>query len=325
MKQFKITFVLTLLMSMVGLQAFAAYDTSTKVNVGTLYYYLDRSNNLAEVTSMPSGNYTGDIEIPSSITYAGTNYDVTSIGDKAFAWGYGLTSVTIPNSVTSIGEYAFSSCSGLTSVTIGNSVTSIEKSAFVSCKGLTSVTIPNSVTSIGREAFYGCSGLTSITIGNSVTSIGDYAFLECSGLTSVTIPNSVTSIGSSAFRGCSSLTSITIGSGVKIIGGSTFASCPELTDVTCYAENVPSTETTAFKDSYIEYATLHVPASAVNAYKAADPWKNFKNIIEANPTGIKAIENTQTKNTTIYDMNGVRLSEPKKGINIINGKKVVIK
>lgn len=121
------------------------------------------------------------------------------------------------------------------------------------------------------------------------------------------------------------LTSITIGSGIKTIDISAFASCPELTDVTCYAENVPSTDTDAFKDSYIEYATLHVPASAVNAYKVADPWKNFKSIIEANPTGIKTIENTQIKNTTIYDLNGVRLSEPKKGINIINGKKLVIK
>ena len=30
-------------------------------------------------------------------------------------------------------------------------------------------------------------------------------------------------------------------------------------------------------------------------------------------------------NVGIRDLNGVRLSEPKKGINIINGKKVVIK
>ena len=38
MKRFKLSFVLTILMSMVGLQAFAAYDTSTKVQVNGLYY-----------------------------------------------------------------------------------------------------------------------------------------------------------------------------------------------------------------------------------------------------------------------------------------------
>ena len=205
------------------------------------------------------------------------------------------------------------------------SVTSIGQFAFANCSGLISVTIPNSVTSIGGGAFSYCSSLTSVTIPNSVTSIGGGAFSYCSSLTSITIPNSVTSIGNSAFYECSGLSSVTIGSGIKNIYGSAFASCPDLTDVICYAENVPSTNTDAFKGSYIEYTTLHVPASAVNAYKVAGPWKNFKSIIEGNPTGIKAIENTQSKNTTIYDLNGVRLSEPKKGINIINGKKVVIK
>ena len=203
---------------------------------------------------------------------------VTSIGYSAFSNCTSLTSVTIPNSVTFIGGSAFYGCSGLTSVTIGNSVTSIGSYAFSGCSGLTSITIPNSVTSIGYSAFSNCTSLTSVTIPNSVTSIGDYAFNGCSGLTSITIPNSVTSIGDLAFYKCTSLTSITIGSEIKYINIYAFASCPELTDVTCYAENVPSTEWNAFKDSNIEYATLHVPASAVNAYKEAYPWNNFKSV-----------------------------------------------
>jgi hypothetical protein len=158
-------------------------------------------------------------------------------------------------------------------------VTSIGVGAFSGCSGLTSVTIPNSVTSIGSYAFSGCSGLTSVTIPNSVTSIGYAAFRDCSGLTSVTIPNSVTSIEYSAFYQCSGLTSVTIGSGIKSIESYAFAKCPELTDVYCHAINVPSTFTDAFNDSYIEYATLHVPAESVNAYRAAEPWKNFKSIV----------------------------------------------
>ena len=160
------------------------------------------------------------------------------------------------------------------------SVTSIGGYAFSSCSGLTSVTIPNSVSSIGLGAFRDCSGLTSVIIPNSVTSIGDYAFEYCSGLTSVTIPNSVTSIGIAAFSGCSGLTSIAIGSGIEDIGNQAFADCPELTDVYCYAENVPSTNVDAFEGSYIEYATLHVPKGCIDAYKAVEPWKNFKSILE---------------------------------------------
>ena len=198
------------------------------------------------------------------------------------------------------------------------SVTSIGGSAFANCYGLTSVTIPNSVTSIGNYAFQYCSGLTSITIPNSVTSIGGDAFLGCSGLTSVTIPNSVTSIGSSAFSNCSKLTSITIGNGIKNIYGSAFASCPELTDVTCYAENVPSTYTDAFKDSYIEYATLHVPASAVNAYKAADPWKNFKSIVATDGTTPETPETPKCEKPTISYVNGqLKMSCATEGVEYV--------
>ena len=133
---------------------------------------------------------------------------VTSIGDYAFSYCAGLTSITIPDSVTSIGSYAFEGCSGLTSVTIPDSVKSIGSYAFLSCTGLTSVVIGNGVASIGDYAFYNCSGMTSVTIPDSVTSIGNYAFEGCSGMTSVTIPDSVTSIGWGAFSGCTGLTEI---------------------------------------------------------------------------------------------------------------------
>lgn len=53
-----------------------------------------------------------------------------------------------------------------------------------------------------------------------------------------------------------------------------------MTDVYCYAENVPSTNVDAFEGSYIEYATLHVPKGCIDAYKAVEPWKNFKSILE---------------------------------------------
>ena len=88
-----------------------------------------------------SNEYTGSVVIPSSVTYNGTTYSVTSIGGGSFRECTSLTSVTIPNSVTSIGSCAFFDCDGLTSVTIPNSVTSIENYAFYNCDGLTSVYI----------------------------------------------------------------------------------------------------------------------------------------------------------------------------------------
>ena len=226
---------------------------------------------------------------------------VTSIGDWAFGWCSDLTSVTIPNSVTSIGKGAFCNCSGLTSVTIPNSVTSIGDSAFGVCSGLTSVTIGNSVTSIGVGAFSSCSGLTSVTIPNSVTSIGNSAFSSCSGLTSVTIPNSVTSIGDYAFCECYGLASVTIGSGVTSIGNGAFRSCYGLQDVYCYAENVPSTKSSAFNYSNYENATLHVPAASIESYKTTEPWSVFGNIvaISTEVDGINYDFDAETKQATV--------------------------
>ena len=148
----------TFLLLLTNLMA-SAYDCK----VDGIYYYLGTSGKTAKVTSSSvSNSYRGSVVIPSSVTYNGIKYSVTSIGSNAFQNCSALTSITIPNSVTSIGDWAFYHCSGLTSVTIPNSVTSIGESAFEGCRGLTSVTIPSSVTSIGRYAFSGCSGLTSV-------------------------------------------------------------------------------------------------------------------------------------------------------------------
>ncbi len=228
---------------------------AVEVEIDGINYELVLKAKLATVIKKSSGNYSGEVVIPESVEHEGIACSVTSIGDYAFRYCKGLTSVTIGNSVTSIGDEAFYECSGLTSVTIGNSVESIGEEAFEGCSGLTSATIPNSVTCIGEYAFAfcdgltsvtignsvtsigfrcfkGCFGLTSVTIGNSVESIGEEAFYECSGLTSVTIPNSVESIGEEAFYECSGLTSVTIPNSVKSIGNWAFEGCSGLTSVT---------------------------------------------------------------------------------------------
>ena len=237
------------------------------INSGDTIYYNITNNTIpytVEVTwgtSINNNNYTGSVVIPSSVSYNGRMYNVTSIGNNAFSNCATLTAITIPNSVTSIDFLAFYNCTGLTSVTIPSSVTRIGMNPFAGCTSLMTIniangnnhfvsnngilfnyaqdtliaypagkiggyTIPSTVTNIGSDAFRGCSGLTSVTIGNSVTSFGDEAFSDCSGLTSITIPDSVTSIGGSAFTGCTGLTSVTFRRANTMIENNSFNSLP---------------------------------------------------------------------------------------------------
>jgi len=216
--------VATLLCSMTA----NAYDF--EVN-GFYYNIISTADLTAEFTSPTGNTYSGNVIIPSNVTYKGRTFTVVSIS-RAFADCNNITSVTIPNSVTNIGDLAFANCNSLTSITIPNSVTNIGNHAFCECYNLASITIPGSVTNIGDCAFQRCESLTSITIPNSVVSIGGLAFQHCESLTSITIPNSVTNMGSYAFQRCLSLVSATISNSIGRIEEGTFYCCESLTSIT---------------------------------------------------------------------------------------------
>ncbi len=228
-----------------------------------------------KILRYPGGKSATSYAIPNSVT----------IIARAFSYCTNLTSIEIPSSVTSIGYCAFLQCTGLTSIEIPNSVTNIGTESFAYCTGLTSIEIPNSVTKIGDNAFSSCSSLTSIEIPNSVTSIGSYAFDGCTGLTSFEFPNSVTKIEWGTFSGCTGLTSVEISSSVTSIGQSVFASCSNLISVTNLATAPQTINANVFRDVTLSAATLYVPAESLEAYKAADVWKDFGTI--------KAIEEPQ--------------------------------
>ena len=242
------------------------------VTIGGIKY--DLVSKTKEATVINGGNYIGDIVIPSTLNYYGTNYSVTNIAIKAFQDCNDLTSITIPSSIKSIGSYAFRGCTNLTTINISNGVTDIGGYAFSGCKSLSSITIPNSVTTIDNYLFFDCSGLRSINIPNSVTSIENNAFQNCMSLNSITIPSSVTSIGENAFQNCNSMTSVSISNGVKTIESLAFNGCTQLTSI-IIPKSVTSIGNRAFQ--YCFGLTSIVVASGNSVY---DSRNNCNAIIE---------------------------------------------
>lgn len=336
----------------------SAYDFKAD---GLYFKILSSEENTCAVTHGDE-KYSGDIAIPSQVSYNGQTLMVTNISDDAFNNCHKLSSITIPHSVTKIGDSSFYNCFELTSVNMGNGIEAIGESAFEGCHSLINITIPNSVTTICDRAFANCSALTSVSIGNGVISMGDglYCYGGYFG-------------GCEVFSGCKALTQVEIGNvylmkrflhyymnsnyniSTLIIASDYlynfiptvhsisynnyydgtvynyffFYDNTNLKTLVCKTISPHTLESEGISSSQFTDLEVIVPTSSLADYQAADVWKDFwklKGGAEEYTTSISpATKISNDKITTIYDLLGHRLNAPQRGINIIDGKKVLMK
>ena len=253
--------------------------------------------------------------------YIGKN--VKSIGGHAFYSCYSLPKLSIPNSVMSIGLNSFASCDKLASVTIGDNLARIGNGAFSRCVKLANINIPNSVTEIAVSAFAGCESLpvvnsiryadtylveavdktlTSYSIRSGARWIGDNAFLNCTNLNAMDIPMGVISIGTSAFSNCTGLTIVTIPNTVSSIGTFAFQACYGLKSITNHATKPQQLDVYVFSNANLSACTLHVPAGSLAAYRTADVWKDFGQILPINAEDTDVTTTTVTASATTADI-----------------------
>ena len=234
-------------------------NTSTD-QVDGVYYSIDTDKMVAEVTALPdNAQYSGEVVIPSTISYSGKTYTVTSIGANAFSNCAGMTSVTIPEGVISIGSNAFSGCTGLTDVyCYAETVPSTSSSAF-NGSSITSATlhVPASVIEQYKttEPWSGFGKIVPLEEEVEEKACIDgiyYNFFEDEAEVTykdedywsysgyVTIPPSVsykeknyrvTRIGEKAFYQCGELKSVKINTSVTSIGDYAFSSCNNMPSV----------------------------------------------------------------------------------------------
>lgn len=266
-----------------------------KIEHNGIYYNLN--GNTAEVTYRGDEEdgwmyfsadelYSGTLSIPDTIVYAGSVYQVTSIGNDAFAGSKLLENLQISSAITTIGNGAFTLCNSLESITVANNntyffsyngilykktpvelyfvprniqgdielsedITSIPSSAFQNCSNLTSITLPDKVTTIADGAFNNCTNLQDVFLNEGLTSIGEYAFSKCTSLTIISFPNSLKSIKACAFSDCTYLNYALIHEGLETIGKMAFYNCQNLTGI-----QLPSTLTAIADQAFLDCFSL---------------------------------------------------------------------
>ena len=93
---------------------------------------------------------------------------------------------------------------------------------------------------------------------------------------------------------------------------------PSIKKITCEYTVPPETSGGAFDDYMYTKATLYVPKEAIEAYKTAPEWKNFKNILPIKD-GVSDVttDDAQVVATEYHDLYGRRLEAPaERGITI---------
>lgn len=245
-------------------------------------------------------NYFDEVILPESLK---------SLGECAFPECRYLERVQINDGLEVIPTCAFDECGNLSDVSMPSSVKKIELQAFYLCRNLTTMPMTDSLQTIGYSAFAG-SGIETLKTGKSLTSIGEHAFSFCNNLKSVEISDPVTALGQLAFyfndslqkavigngvhkipkrlfSQCLNLASVTLGNAVDTLEEYCFEYCEKIDTIVCMAAVPPvmnGAEDSFFSPVIFQNATLYVPFGSVEAYKTANVWKNFQNIVGVNQT-----------------------------------------
>lgn len=245
------------------------------------------------------------------------------IGNEAFAGCIGLASVTLHSSIENFGTAIFRGCSGLESVDMAEGLLDIGENTFEDCTSLMSVNLPSSLQKIGNSMFCGCTAIEYVSVPACVAEIGVSAFGGCTSLEKIALSKGLTSINNSAFQGCSGLTEVDIPASVTAIGSKAFYDCPAMKTIHSYIKDPFIISDDVFT-CYDETVTLYVPKGTSDMYWSCSGWIQFENIVEMEK-GTAMMPPLGETEAALYSLAGQRLDKTQKGINIKNGKKILVR
>ena len=257
--------LLLLVMMLLPMMA-KAYD----FELDGLYYNITSLQDLTVDVTYGDTPYSGEITLPSSVTYANKTFEVTGIAERCFANSQ-ITAIHLPQSIKSLKIECFASCNELESLTIPGSVTSFERGVLLNCYKLNTLIIEDSENSLffsrvtaysnGYSPFRDCrlksvyigrtiespshneqglfhdqTSLNDVVLGENVQTIQMSMFYRCTALETIVLSKNIKKISYCAFYGCSSLKEVFLNEGLETIESQAFRGCKELESI-----SLPST------------------------------------------------------------------------------------
>lgn len=224
------------------------------------YLVVSEPNKTVEIVESLMPLTATSINIPSTVTYNGETYKVTTIRKGTFPKNnFRITSITVGDYVESLPEACFRGYNNA-SIKLGERIKTLGDSVFFGCSGTEEIILPESLTELGAYAFYGCRRIKSVTVPAGVTVIKTYTFYNTDSLESITLKGQITSIQERGIQE-SSLLSISIHS---IIPPTIFAKGQIWRD--------------SFHPDIYETAYVHIPVDTEEDYRNSN-WNVFKNLI----------------------------------------------
>ena len=299
----------------------------------------------ASVTSTGTYIFNGCTYLATVEFSAGSN--LTGIVDYAFRNCSALGSITIPAGVTSIGNYAFQSCTSLGSITIPAGVTSIGTQAFDGCTSLATITLNSNPYLNGTTVFPSTATVTMNLTGHLVESAYWMTFYN-------NRYNFEADANTQVFKAELSGTSITLHEVTdKIVTKSTAVILkstgkPLMTKTTDTSTNsdtnslkgVISSSGRTVTDPSTTYV-LNNGSQGVGFYKLAggntlEAYKAYL-VYDGGGAGVREFFGFEMddadgivsplgeteEGAAIYNLSGQRVQKMQKGINIVNGKKII--
>ena len=263
------------------------------------------------------------MRIPESITYEGKQYPVTGLDSMCFKYiNKDIKVLMLPATIDSIIFYnevgidhfadagAFYGNSFHSIIMADNNPKYTTEEGILYSKDKTvllaypagnlcdSVFIKEGVVMLGHGALVWARNIRYLELPLTLKELGEESLSDVDSLTHLVIKDSVERIGDWALD-CKYLMHLTLGSGLKSVGVDFFVpQHRENIDIYLRAANPPlvynlKSNTTFLSLCHVDRTKIYVPAQSVNAYRQADGWNRFTNIVSIEPPVVSGIDNVQ--------------------------------